>query len=781
MEHAYQRAIARLLAGVRLNHRLLPKIIFTSILFLMALAATAQYEYQGQIIDADTQVGLVGATIAVPETQLGATTDNSGRFVLKSDRPVTEVVASYLGYAPVKINLAANNNRISLATSKVDLNQVIISGSRAEQARKDAPIAVSQLSPQVIRETNATQLEQLLNKISGVNMVDLGNEQHSMSIRQPISTKSVFLYLEDGIPIRPTGLFNHNALIETNMANFNSVEVIRGPASSVYGSEAIGGAINFISLAPSLLPTGRVAVQGNNLGYRRVDVRAGGTTGKLGVSVGGYYAQRRDGYRQYSDFDKLALTLRGDYTFSPKLKLESSVSVIDYKTDATVSVDSAQFFGRKFSSVHSFAYRIVKAVRARTTLSNQWNEQNKTTVTAFFRDNFIGQNATHTLKNSKTNPLAASSEISNVGFQSYGLIAQHQKSFNFWNANLIGGLSLDYSPAAIELRYIDVTRGETGNYLSFTDPDSLLSDQEVGLMNTGIYSQFSVSPVKNLNLVAALRYDRFVYNYNNFLDAKAFSGAPDSRNEFGSFSPKLGLTYDFSRNRGLYANYARGFVPPQVSELYRGVKVPTLKPTYFNNYEMGGWFSFAGKGYVDVSVYQLNGRNELINFQLEDGSVEQRSAGRTSHAGVEYTFQYAPAKVVSVRLSGSNAQHKFVRFSERADLYDNNEMPGAPNWIANAEITYKPTFLKNARIGAEWQHIGAYYLDALNSEKYPGFDIFNVRLGYTLKNFETWVNILNVGDELYSVNASKRGTIKRYSFGDPRSVNLGLAYNLRGK
>src|SRR3546814_5098426 len=52
----------------------------------------------------------------------------------------------------------------------------------------------------------------------------LGNEQHSMSIRQPLSFKSLFLYLEDGIPIRPAGVFNHNALIEMNMAALNSVE-----------------------------------------------------------------------------------------------------------------------------------------------------------------------------------------------------------------------------------------------------------------------------------------------------------------------------------------------------------------------------------------------------------------------------------------------------------------------------------------------------------------------------------------------------------------------------
>src|SRR4029078_13106200 len=115
-----------------------------------------------------------------------------------------------------------------------------------------------------IQDAKALSPDQLLNKISGVNMVNLGNEQHEMSIRQPMTTKSLFLYLEDGIPIRTTGLFNHNALLEINMAAVKSIEVIKGPSSSLYGSEAIGGVVNFISAVPTAQPVLKLTAQGNN-------------------------------------------------------------------------------------------------------------------------------------------------------------------------------------------------------------------------------------------------------------------------------------------------------------------------------------------------------------------------------------------------------------------------------------------------------------------------------------------------------------------------------------
>ena len=76
-------------------------------------------------------------------------------------------------------------------------------------------------------------------------MVDLGNEQHTMSIRQPIYYGASYLYLEDGVPVRSSGVFNHNTLLEMNMDNVNKIKIIRGPAPIIYGGEAIGGAVNF--------------------------------------------------------------------------------------------------------------------------------------------------------------------------------------------------------------------------------------------------------------------------------------------------------------------------------------------------------------------------------------------------------------------------------------------------------------------------------------------------------------------------------------------------------
>lgn len=125
-------------------------------------------------------------------------------------------------------------------TSTQELAEVFITANRTATLRKETPVAISKLNAKTINETKATAVYEVVNKTPGVLMVNLGNEQHMMAIRQPMTTNAYYLYLEDGLPIRPMGIFNHNALLEINQFNLQSIEVVKGPVSSLYGPEAVG-------------------------------------------------------------------------------------------------------------------------------------------------------------------------------------------------------------------------------------------------------------------------------------------------------------------------------------------------------------------------------------------------------------------------------------------------------------------------------------------------------------------------------------------------------------
>jgi len=670
---------------------------------------------------------------------------------------------------------AQHKDKAPVRDTITELQQVVVSASRSAQKRSEAPIAISTITTQTLQDTKANRLDQVLNKVSGVFMVSLANEQHEMSIRQPMTTKSLFLYLEDGIPIRTTGLYNHNALLEMNMAAARQIEIIRGPASSLYGAEAIGGAVNIITLAPPAGSSGMISLQANNNGYKRADFQAGTTTGKWGFIVSGYYANRHDGPIDYSDFHKTALTFRADYKASERTTWSNSISYIDYYSDMTGSLDSAQFSKKDYTTPYSFTYRKTNALRIRSQLIQQWNEQSQSQLSVLFRDNSVKQNPSYYITNNRTNPLLANGQLNNSSFNSYLLVAQHQQQFNWLNSKVIGGISADISPSTYNARYIRISRDGKGNYVSYTPTDSTLSDYATAISNLASYIHYEMSPLKGLKVVAALRYDFYHFDFNNHLSASASTGAPSTQTDFNRLTPKAGFTYNY-KGIGVYANYSQGYVPPQVSELFNSVKVPYLQPQTFFNYEAGGWFSLLQhKVYADWSVYLMNGSNEIISVRQDDGTSINQNAGKTRHRGVEYGITYRPDRQWMIRISGTNAKHSFIDYVEKGSNVSNNEMSGAPRFIANAEVMYKPAFFKGFRIGMEWQHLGKYWLDNANTQRYSGFDVLNVRSGYNFGRFEVWVNALNALNKYYATFASRSAYGYSYNLGDPREWNVGFA------
>jgi outer membrane receptor protein involved in Fe transport len=749
--------------------------------------AIAQQTISGQIINSQNQAPIIGASILITNSSEGTTSDLWGKYSLITTLKVDSITVSYIGFESQTVAYSSNK-KISLNYSENLFNQVIISANREAQKRKDAPIAITVLTEEQINEAKATSLEQVLNKVNGVYMVDLGNEQHSMSIRQPLTLKSLFLYLEDGLPIRPTGVFNHNALIEINKSSIGKIEVIKGPASSIYGSGAIGGAVNFISHKPTVLPVVKVNMQGNNIAYKKAEFLVSNTFKNVGIVASGNLSERKNGPRAHSDYNKLAFTLRGDWRLSDKTIWVNSTSIVDYKTDMTGGLDSLNFYDQNFNSLHTFTHRSVNALRFRSSLKHYWHKNAKTSITGFYRNNAIVQNPHYRVRNdfipwSKSgDALLAHGEENSNSFTSLGGVMQHKQKFKKYKASLIAGLSIDYSPNDFKANYISISKNTAGVYTGFEKTDSLLTHYDVKLLNTATYVEYSLSPLKFLTLVTALRYDRFDYDYNNDLDTNAFSGAPDEVNYFEHFTPKVGATFDLGNGIGLYTNYAVGFSPPEISELYYGTKVPALKPATYNSYELGSWISFHKKqGLIELAIYQMDGTNEIVSVVQKDGSTLTENTGKTKHFGIESNVKYKLIDQINMRVSAANAWHTYVDYVENGNDYSGNKMQAAPEFILNTEVIYKPKYLKGFRIGLELQNVNDYYLDAANTEKYEGYCLLNLRLGYKIKAFDLWVNIMNFTDVEYATSATKSQWGKKYRVGESRTVNVGLSYKLIAK
>ena len=536
-------------------------LAITLLLIITGFISQAQ-TIKGKIIDAVTKEPVHGASVRCtdPDCRCGCTTNTAGEFEILCKADCKNISVSFIGYTTQNLAIAGIGEIIALTPSSSLMNEVVVSANRGETVkRSQAPVAIQQINTKTIQETKATTVDQLLNKVSGVNMVNLGNEQHQMSIRQPMTTKSLFLYLEDGIPVRTTGLFNHNALLEMNMASVKNIEVIKGPSSSLYGSEAIGGVVNFITFAPASVPVAKLSVQGNNIGYKRAELQSGFSKNKWGFALSGYYADKRNSFMQHSDFHKATLTGRIDYRFNDKTSLSNSATWLNYYSDMPSGVDSTMFATHTFINPQTFTYRKVNAFRYHSTLTQSWNDHSKTTASLIYRDNTIGQNPNYRIKDDykKINGRwtgkkdLAHGEINASSFNSYAFIVQHKQNLGWKKATLIGGISIDLSPSTYIADYIRIKKDTaTNKYISYQKTDSTLNDYATKINNYAAFANFEFSPVEKLRVVVSLRYDLFNYHFDNHLKPSAFSGSPDTANQFRKISPKIGFTYNVSNKTG---------------------------------------------------------------------------------------------------------------------------------------------------------------------------------------------------------------------------------------
>lgn len=783
-------------------------LLFLSFFILFSSNIFSQSTLTGKIFDKETKEALVGVTVFIPNTQTGVTTDNNGVFELTCDHAFDSVEVRYVGYQTLKLKAELGKNLVvALPSSATNIQEVVVTASRDAQTRADVPMAISKLSATAINDTKATLIVDLVNKVPGVAMLNYNNEQHGMSIRQPMGTNAYFLYMEDGIPLHPMGVFNHNELIEMNVFAVSNIEVIKGPASSLYGPEAVGGAINFITQKPTAVPTARVGIQFDNFGYKRVQYGTGAMLGKkLGFYVGGFYAKQENGWMTYSDYNKNSINTRFDYELTKKTKLILAGSYNDYYSQTAGSVDSTAFYSRSYKSNNAFTYRKVKALRARLSVEHAWDESNHTALTFFYRNNSIGQNPSYSISWVKP-ATTASGQINDISFQSQGFILQHVAEIKPIKTKITTGLSLDNSPNNYYAYKVDLAAqlnpaaNAVQQYTILKEhPDSKLADYNANLINSAAYIQADVKPLDKLTVTLGGRYDKMGFTYSNNLNNTS------GKTSYDKFTPKIGATYKLTANIGAYANYSLGFSPPNLTTIF--TKIPNsnppafyynLQPAQFTNSEIGGWASLIkNKLDVDVALYQMKGTNELLSIRQPDNTSLYQTAGKTTHQGVEYGLTYRPDSQWMIRFGGTNAMHRFDEFllsnklTDKVQNVNGKIMPSAPSWIANSEVVYKSQFVKGLRLGIEWQRMSSWYQNQINTVKYEdkgvfglkGISVLNFRTGYQWKGIEVFMNVMNFTDELYAFSATRgnNATDKTtFTAAAPRTFVFGLQYNFTGK
>lgn len=255
----------------------------------------ARATVSGQVLD-DSNRPLAGATISVPALQRMTATNDSGRFVLPG-LPPTELILEIrrVGYRATvrRIDLTADRNVVltfRVARAAITVAQVVVTGSATASERRGAQ-DVASLGEAELRASGTASLGRTLEKLPGVSNMSGGPAAGNPVLRG--LSQSRIRIVRDGVP-QESFEASPRWFPPGNLSSVDRIEVIRGPASILYGSNALGGAINIVPRALPVSDTSGLRLFGlaetqyfSNNNERYVHGELAGARGVLGVRVGG--------------------------------------------------------------------------------------------------------------------------------------------------------------------------------------------------------------------------------------------------------------------------------------------------------------------------------------------------------------------------------------------------------------------------------------------------------------------------------------------------------------
>lgn len=226
-------------------------------LLLVAFFATAQTKISGTITDSETKEPLIGVSVQVKGKIIGTITDIRGEFVLNTSTPLPfDLTISYVGYATQEIQVSSDNTnlQISLDEQAILGQEVVVAASRIEESVLKSPVTVEKMDIRAIQQNPSASFYEGLSNMKGIDMTTQGLLFRSVNMRGFGATGNPrTVQMIDGMDNSAPGLnFPMDNIIGISELDLESVEILPGASSALYGPNAINGLILMTSKSPFL-------------------------------------------------------------------------------------------------------------------------------------------------------------------------------------------------------------------------------------------------------------------------------------------------------------------------------------------------------------------------------------------------------------------------------------------------------------------------------------------------------------------------------------------------
>ncbi len=634
------------------------------------------------------------------------------------------------------------------ADSTKQLAEVVVRGFETERKLIETSASVNVLTIKDLRRFENTSLVPVFNTLPGVRMEERSPGSYRLairgsSLRSPFGVRNVKVYWND-IPLTDG---NGNTFLNSlDMNTIGNIEVIKGPAGSIYGA-GTGGVIllggvkaegkkehsNYVSTGVAY---GSYGLQNRNISWNVASEKTN--------SVLSYAHAQTNGYRQNSAAVRDVLSWRSSYFVSndKTLNISALYSDINYQTPGGLTqaqLDKDPSLARQATATLPSPIQQKAGIYQKIFnlgVSQEYHFGKKlSNVTSIYG----------TISELK-NPFITNYEIRNE--QTFGGRSRMSYTFELGrikNRFTIGG---EFQKSSWVIRNFGNKTGVA---------DTLQTNDNVAAWNYFLFSQLETELPQNFILTIGSSYNRFKYDFVRLSDAPKTK--PISELLPAAFLPRIALLKKFRDKLSVFTSVSNGFSPPTVTEFITGYQnskfVPTLAPEKGINYEVGTRGNILRKRLsFDITAYSFRLKNTIVRRTDDTGREIFTNEGSTLQNGLEMLFNSLIISnldrkfIQELRLFTSYTfnNYQFKNYKQLKTDLSGNALTGVPRqvWVSGVDLQTKIGFYFNSTIN----FTDRIPLNDANNVYANSYKLLNGKLGFR-KNFDKiGLNFYLAGDNL---------------------------------
>ena len=642
------------------------------------------------------------------------------------------------------------------------LDEVIIKSYNQNRKLIDVAAPVNYVGQTQLNRFNTTSILSAININPGVRMEERSPGSYRLnirgsSLRSPFGVRDVKVYWND-IPLTDPG--GNTYLNELGFYNFQSIEIIKGPAGSLYGA-GIGGAMLINSLPNDWHKSINADYTYGSFATNNINanVRFGNGNNQNNIS---YSHQISNGYRQQTQMRRDIASWEAKIKSTEKQTIHAYILYSDlfYQTPGALTLtqyNANPQQARPGSGTAPGAVQNKAAIYQKTFIAGFSSE---------YRINDHWQNITAVY--------GAYTNFLNPGIRVYEM--RNEPHF--------GGRSVFQYNKKIDQSALQInvgTEAQKGffNTKDFNNKngvsDSLQTDDNINNWDYLIFAQADVKLPHGFIITAGVSYNKSSVQFTRI------SNVPptlQSRTFENKLPPRVAILKKINETISLYGSIARGFSTPAVSELLRsnGIIGTNLQPEDGMDYEIGTRGNLLrGKLYFDVNAFFFHLKNTIVQRIDTNGIYYYINAGSTRQNGMEGYLSYqlidnAAQAISAVKLFVSYAWDDFhyINFKQVRTDFSGNRLPGVAPEIVTAGFDI------NTKIGlylnATYNYTDKIYLNDANTDRANAYNLLGARIGYkNIFHAKCKLNIFGGADNLLNT---------KYSLGNDINAAAGKYYNV---